>query len=301
MNGLDGRDAFGFSLTQLRAFVTVAETLSYVAAATQLGYTEPAVHHQVKRLESALGCALLVRSGRAVALTADGERILPQCATILREAERLAPLAEKRRLPGVLSISGGRLTSAYVLPEVLAEVRQRDPSLQIELVARSREHVVEDVRAGDADIGISASLDRVANPDEFIITRWRRTEFQLFESPTHRPPAETTIFAVGMTTALNSAVASLAALGIPTRVTLVQTADAAKQMCMAGLGAGFIRRECVSLEVAAGLIRPHHAFSTPIEAAIWAIQSRLRPAHEAAARFLGLTAATTTATGVGSA
>lgn len=68
--------ARNLDLTALRAFVTVAETGGVTKAAGQLHLTQSAVSMQLKRLEESLGLDLLDRSGRAIALTQQGELLL---------------------------------------------------------------------------------------------------------------------------------------------------------------------------------------------------------------------------------
>ena len=64
-----------FDITTLRSFVAVAETGGVTKAAGFLHLTQSAVSMQLKRMEEALDVALLDRSGRTVALTADGEQL----------------------------------------------------------------------------------------------------------------------------------------------------------------------------------------------------------------------------------
>lgn len=68
----------------LRAFEAAARLQSFGSAARELSVTPSAVSHQVKELETNLGCALFARSHRKVELTADGRRFY----------ERLSPLLE---------------------------------------------------------------------------------------------------------------------------------------------------------------------------------------------------------------
>ena len=62
-------------LTALRAFEAAARNGSLVAAAIELGVTRPAISKQIKQLEQILNCALMVRLGNAVQLTAAGQEL----------------------------------------------------------------------------------------------------------------------------------------------------------------------------------------------------------------------------------
>jgi DNA-binding transcriptional LysR family regulator len=63
-------------MTALRSFVAVSEAGGVTRAAGQLHLTQSAVSMQLKRLEEALGQALMDRSSRSISLTAQGELLL---------------------------------------------------------------------------------------------------------------------------------------------------------------------------------------------------------------------------------
>jgi DNA-binding transcriptional LysR family regulator len=70
-----GKDALDLQL--LRAFLAVAETGSVSAAADELGYSQPGLSHRVATLERELGCVLFRRRGKGMALTHEGQLLLP--------------------------------------------------------------------------------------------------------------------------------------------------------------------------------------------------------------------------------
>jgi LysR family transcriptional regulator, glycine cleavage system transcriptional activator len=63
------------SLTALRAFAATAELRNFSQAARVLNVTHAAVAQQVRALEETLGRPLVLREGRGVALTVDGEQL----------------------------------------------------------------------------------------------------------------------------------------------------------------------------------------------------------------------------------
>ncbi|RRV10486.1 LysR family transcriptional regulator [Pseudomonas sp. v388] len=74
------------SFDGIREFVTAAQTLSFTAAAHELGVTSSAVGKSVTRLEARLGVKLLHRTTRRLILTNEGEAYLASC---LRAMEAL--------------------------------------------------------------------------------------------------------------------------------------------------------------------------------------------------------------------
>ena len=72
---------------QLRAFVTLARTGSFMQSARELHLTQSAVSHSMRALENEVGCRLLDRLGKSVSLTQAGEQLLAHAARILNEME----------------------------------------------------------------------------------------------------------------------------------------------------------------------------------------------------------------------
>lgn len=81
----------------LRAFVTVAEELHFTRAAARLFVAQQALSRDVRRLERELGGELFLRTTRQVALTADGERLLPYARTVLQAQDDLLAAAGQVR------------------------------------------------------------------------------------------------------------------------------------------------------------------------------------------------------------
>lgn len=69
----------------IREFVSAAQSLSFTAAALELGVTSSAVGKSVTRLEARLGVKLLHRTTRRLVLTAEGEAYLASCMRVMDE------------------------------------------------------------------------------------------------------------------------------------------------------------------------------------------------------------------------
>jgi acetyl esterase/lipase len=77
----------GIELRHLRAFVAVAEELSFGRAADRLYISQSALSRQIRGLEQLLGCELLRRSTHRVELTIAGEALLDRSHKVLRDVD----------------------------------------------------------------------------------------------------------------------------------------------------------------------------------------------------------------------
>ena len=77
----------GVEVRHLRAFVTVAEELSFSRAAARLYISQPALSRQIRALERLVGCELLRRSTHRVELTVAGSALLDRARRLLADLD----------------------------------------------------------------------------------------------------------------------------------------------------------------------------------------------------------------------
>jgi len=91
----------------LQSFIHVAELGSIAEAARRLDLTPAAVAQRVKMLEEEMGMSLIRRSGRTVAPTEAGARILERGRKVLRDIRDLRDdLNDSSDLSGQLRLGG---------------------------------------------------------------------------------------------------------------------------------------------------------------------------------------------------
>ena len=136
----------------LEVFATVVDTGSFSAAGRVLGLTPSAVSRTIDRIEARLGVRLLLRTTRALALTAEGQAYLHAARRILAdlddaEQEIADQGAPRGRLRVSAALSHGRLC---VVP-LLGEFVRLHPHILVDIALTDE---LVDVAGGQADIAV---------------------------------------------------------------------------------------------------------------------------------------------------
>ncbi|AWG31662.1 LysR family transcriptional regulator [Burkholderia cenocepacia] len=142
-------------LTLLRAFATVAREGNLTRAAAQLHVTQPAVSLQIKHLQETLGVALFTRTSRGLALTRDGQTLLPHAERALAAAADVqrAAAALRHEVRGRLRI-GTILDPGFLrLGGFLRALVETHPQIETALRHGMSGWVIEQVRAQALDVG----------------------------------------------------------------------------------------------------------------------------------------------------
>ncbi|WP_374194237.1 LysR substrate-binding domain-containing protein [Streptomyces sp. N35] len=144
----------GPSPAQLRAFVAVAEQLHFRDAAAAIGMSQPALSGAVSALEDVLGVRLVERTTRKVLLTEAGERLAGRARAVLEAMDALVEEAEAVRGPftGALRLGVIPTVAPYLLPTVLRLVRERYPTLDLQIHEEQTSSLVEGLAAGRLDL-----------------------------------------------------------------------------------------------------------------------------------------------------
>jgi len=145
-------------LTQLRAMVAVAESGNFSEAGLHLGVSQSAVSHAIATLEEELGVILFSRGRYGAHITPVGERMLHharQMLNLLDAMDKEAALA-KGLQGGQVGITSIRSVAPHVLPEVIAQFRDRYPGISVALTEyRGDDSIEQALREGRADIGFT--------------------------------------------------------------------------------------------------------------------------------------------------
>lgn len=111
----------------LRAFVAVAEELHFTRAAARLYVAQQALSRDIRRLERELGAEFFVRTTRQVALTPDGERLLPYARRVLAAHQELADAFRAAPWPLLVDLN----TPGLAHERVLRRARELAPDQEL--------------------------------------------------------------------------------------------------------------------------------------------------------------------------
>jgi DNA-binding transcriptional LysR family regulator len=169
---------------QLHAVLAVAEYNSFIAAASFLKTSQPALTRTIKRVEDVLGVRLFDRSTRRVTITAAGKEFAAVAERMLNDLRigvgSMREIGAEQRgriiVSSIMSVANG------LFPAIVAKYRAARPGVEIVLREGVHGTVLEDIRSGAADLG-ATYVDDV--PDFVAAKRMSREVFEVILPRTH--------------------------------------------------------------------------------------------------------------------
>jgi len=170
---------------QLHAVLAVAEYNSFIAAAAFLKTSQPALTRTIRHVEDVLGVRLFDRTTRRVAITAAGKEFVAVAERMLNDLRisvgSMREIGAEQRgriiVSSIMSVANG------LFPTIVAKYRPSHPGIEIVLREGVHGTVMEDVRSGAADLGVTY-VDDV--PDFVEAKRASREVFEVI-LPRHHP------------------------------------------------------------------------------------------------------------------
>ncbi|MEM9240011.1 MAG: LysR family transcriptional regulator [Pseudomonadota bacterium] len=141
-------------IDSLRTLCAIRAHGGVTRAASEMGLSQSAVSHKVKRLEKTLGCALLARRPGAPLLTDAGERLhdYAQRMSNLHD-EALADLG-KKALNGAIRLGMTEDTTTSDLSKVLGRFARLHPAVRVHIRSSQSLNVQTWLKQGELDLAL---------------------------------------------------------------------------------------------------------------------------------------------------
>lgn len=149
-------------LSQLRALVAIADTGNFSEAALKLDVTQSTISHAIATLEEELGVTLLQRGRHGARLTPVGDRITAHARSLLGLLDTIGSEANQARgvQGGILRIASFRSVATHVLPEAIARLHRRYPTIAISVLEMDELHQLKQaLLKGEADLCVAEVID----------------------------------------------------------------------------------------------------------------------------------------------
>lgn len=138
----------------VRAFVVVAESGGFTAAARQLHRTQSTISLRIRTLEERLGAHLFLRNSRRFALSGDGENFLIHARRILQVQNEAIEALTRGSRGNMIRFGLPEDYAELWLPELLRAFYDLRPGARPHIHCRSSLELLERLHAGELDIAL---------------------------------------------------------------------------------------------------------------------------------------------------
>jgi DNA-binding transcriptional LysR family regulator len=138
----------------LRSFVSVVDAGGFTRAGERVNRTQSTVSQQIKRLEDSVGRPLLLRKGKRVSPTEEGERLLSYARRILTLADEAQDAVARAAPEGVVRLGVPEDFAAYRLAHLLSKFVRSRPDLRLDVRCDLSVRLRRDLGRGELDVAL---------------------------------------------------------------------------------------------------------------------------------------------------
>ena len=152
-------------ISQITAFLAVAELQSFSLAAERLHITQPAVSKRIRQLEETMQTTLFDRIGKKSILTPNGLALITHAEQILLEIKTYKARLEREhdKPSGILTLATSHHVGLHRLPQVLRDFKIEYPQVDLDLHFMDSEDACIAVSKNELELAI-VTLPEI--PDE---------------------------------------------------------------------------------------------------------------------------------------
>lgn len=173
-------------VNQIEAFLKVVEKGSFSSAAEALFITQPTISVRIQQLEKNLNAILFSRvSGKRVALTPAGEKILPYLQDAYLNIQKgIEALKQTSIDQKKIAISSPNHMGVEILPELLNQLYRIYPDMEFHVKIGMTPQIIDDLRKGEVDAGF-AYLQSTATIKDLVAVQVTKEKMVLVCAPDH--------------------------------------------------------------------------------------------------------------------
>jgi LysR family hydrogen peroxide-inducible transcriptional activator len=147
------------NLRDLKYIIAVADTRHFGKAAQRCFVSQPTLSGQIRKLEDELGVTIFERTNRSVTVTAVGEEILRHARQMMEQADAIHSISAAQRDPlsGPLRIGAIPTISPYLMPLILAPLKQQHPELRLVLSEETTDRLLQRLHNHEIDAALLAT------------------------------------------------------------------------------------------------------------------------------------------------
>jgi len=155
--------------TRHDVFLTVAQQKSFSRASQVLYISQPAVSRHIRSLEAYYKTKLFDRKGIQIELTPAGKLLFEKLTEVKRIQDQtefeISGIRDVMQAKGILKLGASTTVALYILPKVLSSFNQHYPQINISLLNRNSELVLEALLNGDINLGIIEGRSKLTQVD----------------------------------------------------------------------------------------------------------------------------------------
>ena len=153
------------TLTQMRYYSTVCQTMNITRAAQQLHISQPTLSGAIRAIEIECGVELFHHKANSLTITDEGLVLLDEIAPILQNSEHLDNLISQRMLNrNYVRLSFSTIAGGDICPLLCKQYREAYPEVQIISTEASTSKHYENLESGKVDLILTSRQRDI--PDE---------------------------------------------------------------------------------------------------------------------------------------
>lgn len=150
------------NLVWLKTFCTLVEVGHFTHTADKLFMTQSGVSQHIKKLETQLGTALLIRDGKSFSLTDGGQQLYEKGQALLVASEELErSIKQDNEHVGCVKLASPGSVGLKLYPHLL-DLQQAHPALVIDYSFAPNKSIEQDLVDRKIDLGLITQLSQIS-------------------------------------------------------------------------------------------------------------------------------------------